>query len=106
MNRETPRHRNDKAQEHDQGISERSGWYCSWRVIVQLTEGAGWWMDDDDSHGVEISIAGGVRKMVRGPNPMRFLFFFLYPPCIVFRYKKLRAALAMEKTKPMNQNKT
>ena len=33
-------------------------------------------------------------------------FFFLYHAFIVFRYKKLRAALAMEKTKPINQNKT
>jgi len=36
-----------------------------------------------------------------------FLFFlsFFYHSFIVFRYKKLRAALAMEKTKPINQNK-
>ena len=32
-----------------------------------------------------------------------FFFFFLYHAFIVFRYKKLRAALAMEKTKPINQ---
>ena len=32
-----------------------------------------------------------------------FFFFFLYHEFIVFRYKKLRAALAMEKTKPINQ---
>ena len=32
---------------------------------MQLTESAGWWMGDDDSHGVEISIAGGVVEMVR-----------------------------------------
>ena len=38
---------------------------------MQLTESAGWWMGDDDSHGVEISIAGGVRKMVRDPTPRR-----------------------------------
>ena len=35
-----------------------------------------------------------------------FFFFFLYHAFIVFRYKKLRAALAMEKTKPINHNKT
>ena len=59
-----------------------------------------------NSHGVEISITGGVRKMVRDPTP-GFVFFFLYiyHPFIVFRYKKLRAVLAMEKTKPINQNK-
>jgi len=34
-----------------------------------------------------------------------FFFFFLYHAFIVSRYKKLRAALAMEKTKPINQNK-
>ena len=44
---------------------------------MQLTESAGWWMGDDDSHGVEISIAGGVRKMVRGPTPRRFFFFYI-----------------------------
>ena len=65
MNRETPRNKDDRAQEHDQGIRERSGWCSSRRVLVQLTESAGWWVGDDDSHGVEISIAGGVRKMVR-----------------------------------------
>ena len=46
---------------------------------MQLTERAGWWMGDDDSHGVEMSIAGGVRKMVRVPTPKRFFYFlFLY----------------------------
>ena len=65
MNRETPRNKDDKAQEHDQGMRERSGWCSSGRVLVQLTESAGWWMGDNDSHGIEISIARGVRKMVR-----------------------------------------
>ena len=32
-----------------------------------------------------------------------FFFFFLYHAFIVFRYKKLHAVLAMEKTKPINQ---
>jgi len=71
-----------------------------------------------NSHGVEISIAGCVREMVRDPNPMPFFlfftffifyFYFLFLFClssfIVFRYKQLRAALAMERTKPINQNK-
>jgi len=59
-----------------------------------------------NSHGVEISIAGCVREMVRDPNPMPFFFFsFFYHAFIVCRYKKLRAALAMERTKPINQNK-
>ena len=58
-----------------------------------------------NSHGVEISIAGCVREMVRAPKSHVFFFFFLFHAFIVFRYKKLRAALAMEKTKPINQNK-
>ena len=82
MNRETPRNKDDKAQEHDQGIRARSGWCSSRRVLVQLTESAGWWMGDVDSHGVEISIAGGVRKMVRaGPTPKRFFFFISCVHC-------------------------
>ena len=32
-----------------------------------------------------------------------FFFFFLYHAFIVFRYKKLREGLAMEKTKPVKQ---
>ena len=71
MNRETPRNKDGEAQEHDQGIRERSGCCSSQRVLVQLTESAGWWMGHDDSHGVEISIAGGVRKMVRDPTLRR-----------------------------------
>jgi len=42
------------------------------------------------------------------PNPMSYFNFFqlfFYHVFIVFRYKKLRAALAMERTKPKNQNK-
>ena len=48
-----------------------------------------------NSHGVEISIAGGVGEMGRDPTPKRFFFFyfFFYHGFIVFRYKKLRAAL-------------
>jgi len=35
-----------------------------------------------------------------------FIFIFIfYHAFIVSRYKKLRAALAMERTKPINQNK-
>jgi len=60
-----------------------------------------------NSHGVEISIAGCVGEMVRDPNPIAFFFFlfsfFFFQVFIVFRYKKLRAALAMERTKPINQ---
>jgi len=31
-----------------------------------------------NSHGVEISIAGGVVEMVRDPNPRSFFFFFFF----------------------------
>jgi len=70
---------------------------------VQLTESAwcnslrvrGWWMLMINSHGVEISIAGCVEEMVRNSNPLPLVFLF-YHAFIVSRYKKLRAALAME----------
>jgi len=58
-----------------------------------------------NSPGVEISMAGGVRETVRDPHLVSlsaFLLFF-YHAFIVLRYKKLRAALAMERTKPINQ---
>jgi len=46
--------------------------------------------------------------MVPDPNPMSFslffFFFFFYHAFIVSRFKKLRAALAMERTKLINQN--
>ena len=61
------------------------------------------------THGAEFTIAGGVEEILRDPNPMPFLLFFMlflffYHAFIVFRYKKLRAALAIEKTKPINQS--
>jgi len=53
-----------------------------------------------NSHCVEISIAGGVVDMVCGPNPNSLFFssFFLFfiMRLLIFRYKKLHAALAME----------
>jgi len=55
------------------------------------------------SCGVEISIAGGGGEMVCGLSLGRF--FFYNHAFIVFRYKKPHAALAMEKTKPINPNK-
>ena len=48
----------------------------------------------------------GAEEGEQDPTPKRFFFFFfffLYHAFIVFRYKKLRAALGMEKTKPINQ---
>ena len=56
------------------------------------------------SHSVKISIAGGVEKVVCRPKLMLFFFFlYIYHAFIVSRYKKLRAALAMERTKSINQ---
>ena len=67
-----------------------------------------WWrILTINSHSVEISITRCVREMVCDPNLMPFLFYFLlyfYHGFIVVRSKKLRAAPAMEKTKPINQN--
>jgi len=61
------------------------------------------------SGGVEISIAGGGGEMVRVLPLGRFFFFFFFfffcnHAFIVFRYKKPHSALAMERTKPINQN--
>ena len=53
--------------------------------------------------GVEISIAGGGGEMVRVLSLGR-IFFFCNHAFIVLRYKKPHAALAMERTKPINQN--
>ena len=59
------------------------------------------------AEGVECRV-GEVEGEKLDPTPRRlfFIFFFFYHAFIVFRYKKLRVALAMEKTKPINQNKT
>ena len=78
MNRETPGNKDVKAQEHDQGIRERSGWCSSRRVPGSSlrVRGAGW--VTMNSHGVEISIAGGVRKVVRAYLLGGFFFFFFF----------------------------
>ena len=41
-----------------------------------------------NSHGIEISIAGGVVEMVHDPNPIPFFYFIFifYHAFIVFRY--------------------
>jgi len=68
-----------------------------------------WWcMLTMNSHGVEISIAGCIRKMVRNPNPMPFLFFlfsfffFSFMCFVLINYweQRVRAALAMVKKEP------
>ena len=59
------------------------------------------------SCGVEISIAGGVDAMVRVLSLGLFFFFLFFFFCnhalFVSRYKKPHAALAMERTKAINQ---
>jgi len=62
------------------------------------------------SCGFEISIAEGGGEMVRVWISLGFFFFFFFFFFVImrslfFRYKKPHAALAMEKTKPINQNK-
>jgi len=57
-----------------------------------------------NSPGGEISMAGCVSEMVRDPNLIPFFFLFGHDAFLVFTYKKLHAALAMARTKPINQN--
>jgi len=54
------------------------------------------------SRGVKISIAGGGEEMVHAYLFVIFFSFFCNHVFIVLRYKKLHAALAMAKTKPIN----
>lgn len=78
MSRDTPRNKDDKAEEHYQGISDRSRRCGSLRVrkgSLLRVQGGRW--VTIISHGVEIAIAGGVRNMVHGPNPRSFLFYFI-----------------------------
>jgi len=58
------------------------------------------------SRGVEISIARGGEEMVGDLSLGRFLFFFFFCNLafIISGDKKPCAALAMEKTKPINAN--
>ena len=58
------------------------------------------------SRGVEISIAGGGGEKVRVLSLGRFFpFFFLIKSLLCLKVQKTHAALAMERTKPINQNK-
>ena len=55
------------------------------------------------SRGVEISSARGGEGMVRVLSLGRFFYLFCNHAFIVLRYKKPHKALAMERTKPINQ---
>jgi len=82
---------------------KESAWCSSLRV-------RGWWMLTMNSHGVEVSIAGCVREMVRGPNLIflfflfififYFLFFIMCSVLINYWEQRLRAAQAMVKKEP------
>ena len=95
----SPRNKGARPEDMIREVKAGGGGCSSLRVL------GGEWVTMN-SHGVEILVAGGVEEMVRATPSGLFIFFlflFLYHAFIVFRYKKLRAALAMEKTKPINQ---
>ena len=46
------------------------------KASSERVRGGGWVTINSD--GVEISIVGSVRKMVRDPTPKRFFFFFFF----------------------------
>ena len=53
-----------------------------------------------------MKVLRGLREEPKSPAFFFFFIFFFFFSCVlVSRYKKLRAALAMERTKPINQNK-
>jgi len=70
VNRETPRNKDAKAQDHEQGDGKRRG--CSSPRVL------GWLVVTMNLHSVEISIAGGVEEMVLEPNPKPFVLFFSF----------------------------
>jgi len=81
--RKTAGNKEAKAQVHDKGSKVGGGGCSLQRVWMPLSESVGNWMSMINSHGVEISITGGVEQMVRGPNS-KSLFFFLF--FVVFCY--------------------
>jgi len=99
-----------KQQGDQKGIrGERGGSSVTLLGKRAIRRGERGWKLMMNTHDVEFSIAGCVEEIVRDPNLMPFFsffhFFFLHHAFIVIWYKKLHAALAMEKTKPINQNK-
>jgi len=77
-----------------------------------------WWMEFlmkvkscSSSSGRTLLGIERIANCTQLPCPFFFFFFFsffslfFHHGFIVFSYKKLRAALAMERTKPINQNK-
>jgi len=65
----TPRNKDTKAQEHDKGSKGGGGGAAQGECGCSSLRVQGWWMLTINSHGVEISIAGGVAEMVGDANP-------------------------------------
>jgi len=92
--------------EDQKGISgARGGHSISLLGRRAIRRGEKGWMLTMNSYGVEISIAGGGEETVVAQLASVFCSSFFYDVFMVFRYKKLRAALAMARTKPIYQTK-
>jgi len=60
------------------------------------------WMLTINSHGVKISIAGGVEEILCNPNILSFFILFLFQVLCIINYweQRLRGGLAIAKKKP------
>ena len=74
----TPRNKDTKAQEHDKGSKAGGGGAAHRECGCSSLRVREWWMLTRNSHGIEISIAGGVQEMVRDPNPKPLFFIFSF----------------------------
>jgi len=77
------RNKDAMAQGHDDGSMAGEGGAADGQCWCRSLRVRGWWMLTKNSHGMEISIAGGVEKMVRFPNPMPFFSSFFFFMCFV-----------------------